>query len=86
VLYRYVPERLIERPKMGFGVPLASWLRGPLRAWAESLLDPSAIRAHGLIDPEPVQANWREHLSGRADRSYSLWAVLMLQVWLDAAR
>jgi len=85
VLYRYVPEALIERPKMGFGIPLGSWLRGPLREWAESLLDPRAIRAHGLIDPEPVQAKWREHLAGRADWNYYLWAVLMLQVWLESA-
>ncbi len=86
VLYRYVPETLIERPKMGFGIPLGSWLRGPLREWAEALLDPAAIRAYGLIDPEPVQQKWREHVSGRADWNYHLWAVLMLQVWLAAGR
>jgi asparagine synthase (glutamine-hydrolysing) len=86
VLYRYVPETLIERPKMGFGIPLGSWLRGPLREWAEALLDPAAIRAYGLIDPEPVQQKWREHVSGRADWNYHLWAVLMLQVWLVAGR
>jgi asparagine synthase (glutamine-hydrolysing) len=86
VLYRYVPQELIERPKMGFGIPLGAWLRGPLRAWAEALLDPAAIRAHGLIDPAPVQKKWREHVAGRGDWNYYLWAVLMLQVWLgDAA-
>jgi asparagine synthase (glutamine-hydrolysing) len=86
VLYRYVPESMIERPKMGFGIPLGAWLRGPLREWAESLLDPAAIRKHGLLDPAPVRAKWEEHLAGRGDWSYYLWAVLMLQVWLDGER
>jgi asparagine synthase (glutamine-hydrolysing) len=85
VLYRYVPESLIERPKMGFGIPLAAWLRGPLRPWAEALLDPAAIRKHGLLDPAPIRAKWEEHLSGRGDWQHHLWAVLMLQTWLDAA-
>jgi len=84
VLYRYVPERLIERPKMGFGIPLGAWLRGPLRAWAEPLLNEAAIRKHGLLDPAPVRAKWADHLAGRADWQYHLWAILMLQVWLDA--
>ena len=79
VLYRYVPESLIERPKMGFGIPLESWLRGRLRDWAESLLDPSAIQ---LIDPIPVRAKWEEHLAGK-DWQFHLWAVLMLQAWLQ---
>jgi asparagine synthase (glutamine-hydrolysing) len=84
VLYRYVPPALIERPKMGFGIPLGAWLRGPLREWAESLLDSAAIGAYGLLDPAPVRAKWAEHLSGRGDWNYHLWAVLMLQVWLGA--
>jgi len=84
VLYRYVPQALIERPKMGFGIPLDAWLRGPLRAWAESLLDPAAIAKHGLLDPAPVREKWREHLSGRTDWAYYIWAVLMLQVWLES--
>ena len=84
VLYRYVPESLIERPKMGFGIPLDAWLRGPLRAWAESLLSADAIRKHGLLDPVPIRAKWEEHLSGRGDWQHHLWAVLMLQTWLDA--
>src|SRR5438270_3715321 len=82
VLYRYVPESLIERPKMGFGIPLDAWLRGPLRPWAEALLDPAAIRRHGLLDPAPIRAKWEEHLSGRGDWQHHLWAVLMLQTWL----
>ena len=86
VLYRYVPEALIERPKMGFGIPLEAWLRGRLRDWAESLLDPAAIRAQGLLDPAPIRAKWEEHLAGRANWHYHLWAVLMLQAWLAAGR
>jgi len=83
VLDRYVPEALIERPKMGFGIPLGEWLRGPLRDWAEALLDPAAIRAQGLIDPAPVRAKWVEHLSGKGEWKYHLWAVLMLEAWLQ---
>jgi asparagine synthase (glutamine-hydrolysing) len=84
VLDRYVPRTLIERPKMGFGIPLDAWLRGPLRAWAESLLDATAIAKHGLLDPAPIRTKWQEHLSGRGDWQHHLWAVLMLQAWLDA--
>ena len=84
VLYRYVPPNLIERPKMGFGIPLGEWLRGPLRDWAEPLLDEAAIREHGLLDPAPIRATWEEHLAGRGDWNYHLWAILMLQVWLGA--
>jgi asparagine synthase (glutamine-hydrolysing) len=84
VLYRYVPERLIDRPKMGFGIPLGAWLRGPLRDWAGALLDPAAIEKHGLLDPAPVRAKWAEHLAGRSDWNFYLWGVLMLQAWLEA--
>jgi asparagine synthase (glutamine-hydrolysing) len=86
VLYRYVPESLIERPKMGFGIPLDAWLRGRLREWAESLLDPAAMRAEGLLDPSPIREKWDEHLAGRADWRHYLWAVLMLQAWLREER
>src|SRR4051794_13677472 len=75
VLERYVPAALIERPKMGFGVPLEQWLRGRLRAWVESLLDPAAIRAQGLLDPEPIRARWEDHLAGRGDWKHHLWGV-----------
>ena len=84
ILYRYVPRELIERPKRGFAVPIAAWLRGPLRAWAEELLSPEALMSHGLIDPIPVRRAWDEHLSGRRDWSIRLWIILMFQAWFEA--
>jgi asparagine synthase (glutamine-hydrolysing) len=81
VLDRYVPRALVERRKMGFGIPIHAWLRGPLRGWAESLLDASALHATGLIDPEPVHALWQAHLAGRQDWGYRLWPVLMFEAW-----
>lgn len=82
VLYKYVPKQLIERPKMGFGVPLDSWLRGPLRAWAEDLLDISRMRQERFFDPRPIQKLWMQHLSGHRNVQYPLWDVLMFQAWL----
>ena len=67
---------------MGFHLPLSSWLRGPLREWAEDLLDSDRIRQEGLLDPNPIQAKWQEHLSGRRDRVDHVWPVLMLESWL----
>ncbi len=81
VLDRYVPRRIMERPKMGFGVPLGQWLRGPLRDWAEELLSKRSLAAAGVIDPAPVREVWHSHLSGRTDAQYWLWNVLMLQSW-----
>jgi asparagine synthase (glutamine-hydrolysing) len=78
ILDRYVPSSLFERPKMGFGIPLDSLLRGRLRDWAESLLDPKTMQ---FVDPDPIRAKWREHLEGRGNWKYHLWGVLMLQAW-----
>jgi asparagine synthase (glutamine-hydrolysing) len=83
VLYRHVPRELIERPKMGFGVPIDSWLKGPLRKWAESLLDPARLVREGFFNPAPIQQKWKEHLSGQHNWQYYLWDVLMFQAWLE---
>lgn len=83
VLYNYVPRELVERPKAGFGIPLDSWLRGPLRDWAEALLDEGRLRREGLLDPKLIRKCWQEHLSGRRRWQYHLWDVLMFQAWLD---
>jgi asparagine synthase (glutamine-hydrolysing) len=82
VLHRHVPEALYQRPKMGFHLPLSTWLRGPLRDWAEDLLDPGDIRREGLLNPEPIRLKWNEHLTGQRDRADHLWPVLMFRSWL----
>jgi asparagine synthase (glutamine-hydrolysing) len=86
VLDRYVPLELVDRPKWGFGIPLGGWLRGPLREWAESLLDQRRLRDEGFLKPEPIRAAWREHQAGRRNRQYELWDVLMFQAWLESIR
>ncbi|RAL20709.1 asparagine synthase (glutamine-hydrolyzing) [Lujinxingia litoralis] len=83
VLDRYVPRVLVERPKMGFGVPLDAWLRAELRPWAEALLSRERLEREGFLEVAPVQALWREHLSGRRSRAYELWNILMFQAWLE---
>jgi asparagine synthase (glutamine-hydrolysing) len=86
VLYRYVPRELMERPKMGFGVPIDAWLRGPLREWAEDLLDPVAMAQDGYLNPVPIQQKWREHLSGARNWQYHIWTVLQFQAWRRGSR
>jgi asparagine synthase (glutamine-hydrolysing) len=83
VLYRHVPAELVERPKMGFGFPVGAMLRGPLRPWAEELLDEERLRRQGLLDPGPIRRAWIQHLGGRRDLAHELWAVLALQAWLE---
>lgn len=83
VLYKYVPKELIERPKMGFILPMDSWLRGPLRDWAEELLSSKKIEEEGFFRPGPIRQKWREHLSGCRNWQYHLWDILMFQAWRE---
>jgi len=83
VLKRHIPEKLFDRPKMGFGIPLGEWLKGPLREWAQDLLSPEKILQSGYLEHEYVSGLWDEHLSGRRNFQHGLWNILMLQAWLD---
>jgi asparagine synthase (glutamine-hydrolysing) len=78
-----VPAALVERPKMGFGLPIGSWLRGDLAGWAEHLLGERRLRDQGLLDPVPIRRAWDLHRTGRRDLGYELWDVLVLQSWMD---
>lgn len=84
--YRLVPRELLDRPKAGFGVPIRTWLQGPLREWAEDLLNADLLRREGWLNAEPVQAAWKAHLSDRIDMNERLWIVLMFQAWLRSER
>ena len=86
LLDRYVPREFVERPKMGFGVPLHDWLRGPLREWAEAKLEPARIERHGVFDPVEVRHVWEEHLRGYDDNTATLWPVLMFDGWAAATQ
>jgi asparagine synthase (glutamine-hydrolysing) len=83
LFHRYLPEALASRPKQGFGVPLADWLRGPLRDWAETLLAEARLAEEGFFRPQPVRRKWQEHLSGTRNWSAGLWSVLMFQAWQE---
>jgi asparagine synthase (glutamine-hydrolysing) len=85
LLHKYVPAELVERPKMGFGIPVNAWLRGPLRDWAEALLEPTRLRHEGIFDVASVRYVWEQHCAGREDWQYHLWDVLVFQQWYRTA-
>ena len=83
ILSKYVPNNLTERPKMGFGIPVDSWLCGPLKDWAENLLDQTRLQQEGYFETKLIREKWKEHLSGKRNWQYDLWSILMFQAWLD---
>ena len=83
VLYRHVPKSMIERPKKGFSIPLAQWLRGPLKDWAENLLSEKRLVNEGYFNPKPIRKAWEQHITGKADNALKLWSILMFQAWLE---
>ena len=83
ILYKRVPKEMIERPKAGFGIPLGDWLRGPMKEWAEDLIDQERLLEEGYLEPSIVQRMWREHMEGSRNWSFRLWSILMFQSWLQ---
>jgi asparagine synthase (glutamine-hydrolysing) len=83
VLYRYIPKKVMDRPKMGFGIPLNDWLKGPLKKWAGDLLDKNRIVEEGFLNPSIVNVTWEDHILGASDNSSRLWSILMFQLWLE---
>lgn len=86
LLHKHVPAGLVDRPKNGFAVPVGEWIKGPLRSWAEELLEPRALREEGWFEPGLVRSRWQEHLNGGCDSSAALWALLIFQSWLREQR
>jgi asparagine synthase (glutamine-hydrolysing) len=86
LLYQMVPRKLVDRPKAGFGIPVGEWIKGPLRPWAEELLNSDRIRSEGWFDPQVIQKRWRQHLAGQRDSTSALWAILMFESWFSAQR
>jgi asparagine synthase (glutamine-hydrolysing) len=86
VLQEFVPAAIVERPKQGFGIPVGAWLKGPLRDWAESLLDERRLRAEGFLAPGPIRRKWAEHLAGTHDRQNEIWCAIVFQEWLANTR
>ena len=81
-LRRSLPDHLIDRPKMGFGIPVGEWIRGPLRSWADELLAPTLIKDQGFLNPLAVEQRWRAHREGHADLTFQVWSLLMFQAWV----
>jgi asparagine synthase (glutamine-hydrolysing) len=86
LLYREAPRQLFERPKAGFGIPVGEWIRGPLRGWAEELLDQRRLKEDGFFDPAIVHGRWQQHLSGQSDSTHAIWSILMFQAWRQEQR
>ena len=84
ILNKYVPNEMVERPKTGFSIPIGDWLRGPLREWAEDLLDDNKIKSQGFLKPENVKSIWALHKSGEYDYTSRIWSILMFQSWLES--
>jgi len=86
ILYKYVPKELIERPKAGFSIPLSDWLKGPLKDWADSLLDKERLISEGYLNAEYVSNIWNEHLKGKRNWTFRIWSILMFQSWLESTK